>query len=59
MKIDELRGMTARGASRATMSELAEELFNLRLQLATEPLDNPLRSPRSARRETWPAYKTS
>lgn len=42
MKADQLRDMTNDELNRK-LSDLKEELFNLRFQLATGQLDNPMR----------------
>ncbi|MGI6036817.1 MAG: 50S ribosomal protein L29 [Limnochordia bacterium] len=42
MKMDEVRDLTVDELNRR-LGELKEELFNLRFQLATNQLDNPMR----------------
>lgn len=42
MKVNEIRGMSA-GELNQKLAELKEELFNLRFQLATGQLENPMR----------------
>lgn len=42
MKVNEIREMSAEGLSQKVAS-LKEELFNLRFQLATGQLENPMR----------------
>ena len=42
MKASEIRELTAEELS-AKLGELKKDLFNLRLQLATNQLDNPIR----------------
>lgn len=42
MKIDQLRDMTQEELARK-LTELKKDLFNLRLQHATNQLDNPIR----------------
>ena len=55
MKANEVRKMSA-SELESKLVDLKKDLFNLRLQHATNQLDNPVRSPRS--RRTSPGVKT-